>query len=102
MSDKKYRICLSVPLGERNGTLFIHESDGWINGYMDILGEKNEVTGTLNSGGQLELCGALKTLMNTVPFSAVGTINGSRILLNLKTEYDVFYPISGEELITDE
>ena len=83
MSDKKYRICLYVPLGKRDGTLSLHESDGRITGYMDILNQKSDIVRTLCSDGHLELCGVLKTLMTTVPFNAVGTIDGNRIILNL-------------------
>lgn len=62
MSDKKYRICLYVPLGKRDGTLSLHESDGRITGYMDILKQKSDIVRTLCSDGHLELCGVLGTL----------------------------------------
>lgn len=97
MNETKYRICLSVPLGKRDGTMLIHKSDGRITGWLEVLEKRNALSGVLSSDGQIELSGVLRTLLNTVHYTATGTVSGRRILLNLKTASGAYYPIFGEE-----
>lgn len=102
MGERKYRICLSAPLGERSGTMTLCESGGRIDGWLEVMKQKNRLSGTLSDGGRVELSGRLRTLVSTVPYTATGTVSGSRILLNLKTASGAYYPVSGEELKADE
>lgn len=98
MSETTYRICMSVPLGKRNGTMLLHRMGNTIDGWLDVLGRRNTLSGILSNDGQITLSGVFQTLLNTVSYTAAGTISGRKILLNLKTESGAYYPISGEEL----
>lgn len=102
MSERKYRICLSVPLGKRNGTMVIHESNGNVTGWLEVLEQKNMFSGMLFDDGQIELSGVLRTLLSTVPYTATGTVSGRQILLNLKTSSGAYYPVFGEEFKPDD
>lgn len=102
MSEKKYRICLSVPLGARYGTLEFSESGGRVDGWLNILSRKNRFLGTLSDDGQLALSGAIRTLISTFHYTATGTVSGKRLLLNLKTDSGAHYPLFGEELDSDD
>lgn len=102
MREMKYRICLSVPLGRRSGTIVIRETNGQIDGCLDVMKHKNDFSGTLSDDGQIEFTGTLKTLISTVRYTATGTLSGCNILLNLRTASGTYYPISGEELKTDD
>lgn len=98
MSETTYRICMSVPLGKRNGTMLLRRTGESIDGWLDVLEQRNTLSGFISSDGQVSLSGVLQTLLSTVPYTAAGTISGRKILLNLKTESGAYYPISGEEL----
>ena len=102
MRETTYRICMSVPLGMRNGTMLLQRTGEHIDGWLDILNQRNTLSGVLLGDGQLTLFGTLRTLLSTVPYTAVGTISGRKILLNLKTESGAYYPISGEEFKPDD
>ena len=97
MRERTYRICLTAPLGARNGTLVFHETSGKVDGWLNVMNEKNRFSGVLSEEGQLTLIGVIRTLISTMRYTATGTISGRRIFLNLKTDFGAQYPVSGEE-----
>ncbi len=104
MVERNYQICLLAPLGERNGTMYFHETGGKVDGYLNVLNEKNSFCGVLSKDGALTLTGGIRTLISTLQYTATGMISGRNILLNLKMDSDsrAQYQVSGEELIKDE
>ena len=102
MSEKNYRICLNVPLGARNGTMAFHETGGKVDGWLNVMNEKNRFSGVLSEEGQLTLTGVICTLISTMHYTATGTISGQKILLNLKMDSGAQYPVSGEEFHIDD
>lgn len=102
MSEKNYRICLAAPLGDRNGTMVFHEAEGKVDGWMNVMNEKNRFSGELSDEGQLTFSGVIRTLISTVHYTATGTVSGRNILLDLKTDSGAHYPISGEEFNIDD
>lgn len=102
MNEKKYRVCLSVPLGERMGTLTIQASNGNVNGWLEVMKHRNAISGKISSDGHIELSGELRTLISTVHYTASGIISGRRILLDMKTSSGAYYPVFGEEYNIDE
>ncbi len=102
MNEKKYRVCLSVPLGERLGTMSVQESNGRVTGWLEVMDHRNALSGKLTSDGHIELTGTLRTLISTVHYTASGIISGRRILLDMKTSSGAYYPVFGEEYNIDE
>ena len=102
MGVKRYRVCLTVPLGQRDGIMLIHESDGRVNGWLEVMNRKNEFFGKLSSNGELTISGAIRSLIGTTHYTATGTISGRKILLNLKTASGAYYPVFGEEFSIDD
>lgn len=103
MRTKGFRVCLSVPLGRRSGTMVLREADGRVNGWWEVMVQRNTLSGTLSADGCLTLSGVLRTLVSTVPYTAEGTMDGSRLFLTLKTASGAYYSVSGEEFhINDE
>ncbi len=102
MAEKNYRICLTAPLGARNGTLLLCETAGMVDGWLTVMNEKNRISGRLSEDGQLVLSGMLRTLVSTMYYTATGMISGRKILLNLKTDSGATYPLSGEEFNIDD
>ena len=102
MVEKKYRICLIVPLGNRKGEMVLREDSGLVEGWLDLMNEKNTFSGELSADGQLIFSGTLRTLVNTLHYMATGIISGRNIILNIKTDTGACYPLTGEEYLTDE
>ena len=102
MGEKNYRICLTAPLGARNGSLVLHGSGGRVDGWLNVMGRKNALSGQISDDGQITFSGSFQTLVSTVAYTATGTISGQRILLNLKTDSGAQYPVSGEEFEIDD
>ena len=102
MSEKKYRVSLSAPLGRRAGTLVIKETDGKVEGTLEMMNRSNALFGSISEDGRIVLSGSIKTLISTVQYTAEGTVSGHKILLNLKTASGAYYPVFGEELNTDD
>lgn len=102
MSERNYRICLTAPLGARNGSLVLHETEDQVDGWLNVMNEKNKFSGVLSEDGQLTLSGVLRTLVSTIHYTATGTVSGQKILLNLKTDSGAQYPVSGEEFTIDD
>lgn len=97
MSEKMYRICLSVPLGIRDGTLYLHEANGKVVGWLEVMNHRNDLTGTISEDGTLTLCGKLETLVETLSYTATGLSCGGKIFLTLKAASGT-YPVTGEEV----
>ena len=99
MRTRGYRVCLSVPLGRRNGAMVLHEADGKVHGWWEVMAQRNTLSGTVSADGRLTLSGVLRTLISTVPYTVEGTIDGSKLFLTLKTASGAYYSVSGEEFI---
>lgn len=97
MSEKMYRICLSVPLGIRSGTLYLNETNGKAQGWLEIMNHRNDLTGTISKEGTLELQGKLETLVETLSYKATGLYYEGKISLMLKTVFGI-YSLTGEEV----
>lgn len=96
MSEKMYQISLTVPLGTRDGKLYLREEKGNVEGWLEVMNHRNYLTGTLSKDGAMVLYGKLKTVVDTISYTARGKLCGRKIFLNLKTESGV-YAITGEE-----
>lgn len=101
MIHKKYRICLSAPLGNREGTLHISIGEGTADGCLEVMNHKNPLLDLTVSDGSISFSGEIESLVGKTEYTAAGTICGRKILLNLKTSPDV-YTVSGEEISIDE
>ena len=97
MEERAYAIRLSVPLGARSGTMLLREQDGHIDGWLDVMRHRNELTGQLAPDGSMTLSGSIRTLISRIAYTARGTRSGTHILLNLTTENGGEYSLTGEE-----
>lgn len=102
MREKNYRICLAAPLGARHGTLVLRESEGKVDGWLNVMNAQNKFSGVLSGEGQLTITGVLQTLLSTMHYTATGTRSGRKILLNLNMDSGAQYPVSGEEFLIDD
>ncbi len=55
MVERNYRICLTAPLGDRNGTMVLRETGGKVDGWLNVLNEKNRFSDVLSDEGKLTL-----------------------------------------------
>lgn len=98
MSEKMYKICLSVPLGARDGKLYLRETNGKADGWLEVMNHRNPLNGTVSEDGNVVLYGEIGTLVDTVFYMATGRLSEKTIQLNLKTVSGI-YSISGEEVL---
>lgn len=101
MLNRKYRICLSAQLGNRDGTLYIDADSETENGYFEVMNHKNPIADLVVSDGSISFEGVIESLVGKTKYTAAGTVCGKMILLNLKTVSDI-YSVSGEEISSDE
>ena len=55
MVERNYRICLTAPLSDRNGTMVLRETGGKVDGWLNVLNEKNRFSDVLSDEGKLTL-----------------------------------------------
>lgn len=101
MLDKKYKICLLTPLGNRGGTLYINIGEGAANGCLEVMNHKNPILDLMLSDGSISFSGEIESLVSKTEYTAAGTICERKILINLKTSSGI-YSVSGEEISIDE
>lgn len=97
MKETRYRICLSVPIGQRSGTMLLRESGGKVDGWIEVMERRNPFSGCLCKDGRLNISGAIRTLVSSIRYAGAGTVSGKRILLNLTAQSGDQYSVSGEE-----
>lgn len=95
--EKKYSICLSVPIGKRNGILYLQKKGCSVSGWMDLMGYRNPFSGNFTIPNKIEISGTLKTLINAINYSGTGIIAKHTVSIELITDHDDHYFIYGEE-----
>ena len=68
---KNYQIYLSTPLGIKKGTMSFLELKGKINGYLNVMNNKNKFSGFLLADGQINLEGLMLCIIGHVEQSVV-------------------------------
>ena len=61
----RYQVIVESPLGERSGTLILHERDGAVTGTLSLLGTDNPIEGS-REGAVLFLRHTLKTCISAL------------------------------------
>lgn len=98
MIEKQYRICLSVPIGQRNGTIWLRDSGGDLSGWLEVMEHKNPFSGHLSDDGGINLSGIIQTLVSSIRYTATGSADENDITLSLITQAGDRYFISGRSL----
>ena len=102
MNERKYKICLSVPIGQREGSMYICESDGRLNGWMEVMGKQNHIAGFMHADGSIEISGTIQTLVSQISYAAKGTIIDDAVSLNLIATSGAIYHVFGKEIKQNE
>ena len=98
MTERKYKICLSVPIGQREGSMYICESDGRLNGWLEVMGKQNDISGFMHADGSIEISGTIQTLISRIAYAAKGTIIEDAISLKLIATCGEAYHVFGKEI----
>lgn len=85
-----YCICLATQIGTRHGTLLLSVRDSYIEGTMELLGQKQHCSGRAWEDGSCTLFGELRTLRSVFAYVATGRFDEKSILLDLKYDHGVF------------
>ena len=72
MSELQYEIALETPLGPRKGRLLLTVAENTCTGILEVMRERNPVTGTISKDGQCHLTGNIRTLLHSRAFTADG------------------------------
>ena len=85
-----YRVCMTTPLGVRSGTLCLSALSGTLHGTLSLLGKAVPIAGKADQVGNCRLTGELITLVQTIPFTADGTLTRREISLLLHSAQGKF------------
>lgn len=97
MEEKMYSICMSVPLGKRNGLMYVQKTGDTIFGWMELMNHRNTFSGKFLDQKKLEIFGVLKTLISNVSYTATGIITSHTVYLELTSDSNDHYFAYGEE-----
>lgn len=97
MAEQIFKVCMQVPLGEREGWLRIRERNGVLSGYLDLLGHSEPLSGEIEPDGQCTISGRIRSLVRAMDYTATGTIWEGRVFLIVHTQKAVFQ-MTGEEV----
>lgn len=92
----RYGITMSVPLGKRNGDLYINLTDDRVYGNLTMFTETLPIREGNCTGNKITFSGEMKTLMNTFSYVADGVIELEQIELLFHTERGDF-PAVGQK-----
>ena len=85
-----YNVCMKTPIGIRVGTLCLASLTGVLTGNLNLLNRAVPVSGEADEHGNCRMSGSLITLMQTIPFTANGTISSHAVSLLLRSEQGEF------------
>ena len=92
---KIYDILMNTPLGEKKGELKAKIENGKLKGFLSLFGHTEPIEGTVDEKGNCSLKGKFITLMQTVDFTADGTIDWDTLRLAVKGDCG-YYEIMGQ------
>lgn len=86
----RYDLILQTPLGDRKGMMDVCIENGIVNGVMQLLKCEETFRAKIAPNGQCSFNGRLVTLMNTIPYNAVGRITEKEVELSLIGDRESF------------
>lgn len=87
---KIYDISLITPLGKKKGELKAEIENGKLTDFFSLLGHTEPIVGTVDENDHCSLKGKFVTLINTIHFTADGTINYDTMQLTIKGESSTY------------
>lgn len=97
MAERIFKVCMQVPLGEREGWLRIRERNGAVSGTLDLLGRSEPLSGEIEPDGQCTISGRISSLVRAMDYTATGTIWDGQVFLIVHTQKAMFQ-MTGEEV----
>lgn len=92
---KIYDVLMNTPLGKRKGELKAKIENGKLTGFLSLFGHTEPIEGTVDENGNCSLKGKFITLMQSVEFTADGTIDWDTLRLAIKGDCG-YYEIIGQ------
>lgn len=92
---KIYDVLMNTPLGKRKGELKAKIENGKLIGFLSLFGHTEPIEGTVDENGNCFLRGKFITLMQSVDFTADGTIDFDALRLAVKGDCG-YYEIMGQ------
>ena len=74
-----YAVILQSQLGPRSGELMLQEEDTVVSGYFDLLGHRNNFSGSVLQSGKYLISGALRSPVDKEPYDAIFTVRDGRL-----------------------
>lgn len=87
---KTYDVALHTLLGKRKGELCAEFENGKISGFLTLLGHTEPITGKIDENGEAVFSGKFITLINTIDFTAMGTVHGDSLQFIIKSGRESF------------
>lgn len=81
---------MNTLLGQKKGTIELYDFDNKLHGFLNILNKCNEFSGERNKNGECTLNGKIVTLVQSIPYTAVGYADENEINLDVKCKKYTF------------
>lgn len=96
-----YKVSVATQIGKKSGKLFLTVSDNKIDGFLDILGRKQPLSGEKTKDG-CWLKGQLRTLISVFDYTAAGYFDNQSVSLDIVYKHGCFRLVgSCEDFVTD-
>ena len=82
--DGLYEFNIKSPMGNIKALVKLITDGGILNGYVDVMGKRNEFTNGVVNGNNLSLKGNISTGMMKIQYTIVGNLQGD--ILNLAAQ----------------
>lgn len=84
-----YDVELKVPLGIRSGTMCLEEEAGFVDGYLELFGNRTKFHGRIRNQ-ILSITGVLKTAVREISYQGEGIRETDGIQMQLKSKSTVY------------
>ena len=88
--DGVYNINFNTPMGKMKGKLYLKSNGEQIEGTLDIMGMKNNLTGGKVKGNQCYFKGEVKNNALNITYEVMGQLVGNKLNIYAKTNMGEF------------
>lgn len=99
MGCNRYQIIMKTLMGKKYGLLILDNNKGNLSGFINILGNSNEICGEMRMDGSCRFTGEIITPMRCMKFWAEGYIEKNKVDILIHSDSYLFSVTGQQEII---